>query len=248
MKKNMKGIVLAGGRATRLDQLTKVISKQLLPVYIQPMVYYPIKTLIDMGITDILVIVSSELQLQLFKAQLGDGSRYGGEFTYIVQDAPRGIADAFRVGELFIGNSDVTLILGDNVFLLNRPISPTPNTIYLYKVRNPSAYGVATLNDYGELVDIVEKPKDFVSDNAVVGLYVFTNQVLDFVKLLNPSERGELEITDLIKLMMEGDYVEVEEIDGVWFDCGTHDDLLECAEYVRALAKRTTHAIFLSEV
>lgn len=244
----MKGIVLAGGRATRLGQLTKVISKQLLPVYVQPMVYYPIKTLIDMGIKDILIIVSSELQLQLFKAQLGDGARYGVEFTYIVQESPKGIADAFRVGELFIGKSDVTLILGDNVFLLNRPIHPTPNTIYLYKVRNPSAYGVATLNDYGELVDIVEKPKEFVSDNAVVGLYVFSNQAVSLVKKINPSERGELEITDLIKLMMIEDYVEVEDIDGVWFDCGTHDDLLECAEYVRALAKRTTGAIFLSEI
>jgi glucose-1-phosphate thymidylyltransferase len=212
------------------------------------MIYYPLKTLIDMGIHKILIIVASELQKTLFCEYLGDGSTFGIKLEYIIQSVPNGLAEAFILGEKFINGDNVTLILGDNVFLLNEPIVAEPNTIFTYKVRNPSAYGVATLNVYGELGSIVEKPESFVSDNAVVGLYVFDHFASQLAKRIKPSTRGELEIVDLIKLYMEEDYVTVREIDGVWFDCGTHDDLLECSEYVRALQKRTTRDILLKQV
>ena len=192
--------------------------------------------------------MASEIQHELFAKYLGDGSRFGVHVDYVIQDSPRGLADAFIVGEDFIGDSDVTMILGDNVFLLDKPISAIPNTIFTYKVRNPSAYGVATLDDCGELKDIVEKPEYFIGVDAVVGLYMFSNNAVRLAKELVPSERGELEIVDLIKSLMKTGYVNVREIGGVWFDCGTPDDLLECAEYVRALAKRTIRDIFLEEV
>ena len=244
----MVAIILAGGAGTRLYPLTHGVSKQLLPVYNQPMIYYPLKTLIDMGIRKILIIVESDLQRTLFYEYLGDGSKFGVNLEYIVQPSPNGLAEAFILGEKFINGDNVTLILGDNVFLLNEPIVAEPNTIFTYKVKNPSAYGVATLNVYGELGDIVEKPETFISDNAVVGLYIFDHFAPQLAKQIKPSKRGELEIVDLIKLYMAEDYVTVKEIDGVWFDCGTHDDLLECSEYVRALQKRTTRDILLKQV
>lgn len=244
----MVAIILAGGAGTRLYPLTHGVSKQLLPVYNQPMIYYPLKTLIDMGIRKILIIVASDLQRTLFYEYLGDGSKFGVNLEYIVQPSPNGLAEAFILGEKFINGNNVTLILGDNVFLLNDPIVAEPNTIFTYKVKNPSAYGVATLNVYGELGDIVEKPETFISDNAVVGLYIFDHFAPQLAKQIKPSKRGELEIVDLIKLYMAEDYVTVKEIDGVWFDCGTHDDLLECSEYVRALQKRTTRDILLKQV
>ena len=245
---SMVGIILAGGAGTRLYPLTHGVSKQLLPVYNQPMIYYPLKTLMDMGISKILLIVASDLQRTLFHEYLGDGSKFGISLEYIVQPSPNGLAEAFILGEKFINGNNVTLILGDNVFLLNEPIVAEPNTIFTYKVKNPSAYGVATLNVYGELGDIVEKPETFISDNAVVGLYVFDHFAPQLAKRIIPSKRGELEIVDLIKLYMAEDYVTVKEIDGVWFDCGTHDDLLECSEYVRALQKRTARDILLKQV
>ncbi len=245
----MKGIILAGGKGTRLYPLTKGISKQLLPVYKQPMIYYPLKTLIDMGIKDILVIVSSVLQLTLFKQYLGEGDDYGVKLTYKIQNEPKGLADAFIVGEEFIGEDDVTLILGDNVFLTPYPVSPVPNTIFTYKVKNPQAYGVVTTNEDGWITNLVEKPKTFVSNDAVVGLYVFTNLAVEMAKKVVPSyDRGELEIVDLIRLLDEAEGVCVEPMDGVWFDCGTPDDLLECAEFIRALDKRTFHDILLKEL
>ena len=244
----MKGIILAGGKATRLGELTRITSKQLLPVYKQPLIYYPLKTLINMGIEDILIIVSSELQLTLFQKQLGDGARYGVSLEYIVQEKPNGLAEAFIVGETFIGDDEVALILGDNVFLGNSPMDCPPNTIFTYKVKDPSAYGVVKLNDWGEIDDIVEKPTDFVSDDAVVGLYIFSNCVIKFAKTLTPSKRGELEIVDLIKALNKEHEVDIFQFDGVWFDCGTPDDLLECAEFVRALDKRTNHDILLTEL
>lgn len=244
MKRN-KGIILSGGKGTRLYPLTLGISKQLLPVYNQPMIYYPLKTLKDMGIIDILIIVSSKEQIEIYRSFLGDGSKFGLNLSYIVQESPNGLAEAFIIGEDFIGEDNVTLILGDNVFLLNEPIEATPNTIFTYKVSNPSSYGVATLNSYGELDCIVEKPKTFLSDNAVVGLYVFDNSAVRLAKQVKPSDRGELEIVDLIKLLKDDDYINVNQINGVWFDCGTHEDLLECGEFVRALTKRTTRDILL---
>lgn len=244
----MKGIILAGGNGTRLHPLTLGVSKQLLPVYKQPMIFYPLKTLIDMGIRDILVIVASDVQLTLFKLFLGDGSKYGVKIEFVVQPKPNGLAEAFIIGEKFIGNDDVTLILGDNVFLTNSPIDPTPNTIFTYKVRNPSAYGVVTTTVEGWVDKLIEKPKEFISDDAVVGLYVFTNSAVELAKQVKPSPRGELEIVDLIKLIDYEEGVSVSPIDGVWFDCGTHDDLLECSEFIRALDKRTFRDIFLTEV
>lgn len=246
----MRGIILSGGRGTRLYPLTYGISKQLLPVYNQPMVYYPLKTLFDMGIKEVLIIVASELQLTLFKEYLGDGSKYGMSLEYVVQENPNGLAEAFIIGEDFIGSDDVTLILGDNVFLLNSPIEYTTNTIFTYKVKEPSAYGVALLDpeDHTSLQYIVEKPSEFVSNDAVVGLYVFDNSVVKHAKTLKPSPRGELEIVDLIRSVNDVNPVKVQQISGVWFDCGTHDDLLECAEYVRALTKRTNRDIMLKEV
>jgi glucose-1-phosphate thymidylyltransferase len=243
----MKGIVLAGGRATRLYPLTYAISKQLLPVYKQPMIFYPIKTLIDMNIKDILIITASNTQEELFKEQLGDGSRYGVKFEFIVQEKPNGLAEAFIVGEKFIGKDDVTLILGDNVFLPARDnITANPNTIFTYKVKDPSSYGVVELNSDGTIKRIVEKPKDkYISDNAVVGLYVFNNSCVDLAKQIKPSSRGELEIVDLIELINKHKTIKVCEFDGVWFDCGTPDDLIECAEFVRALLKRTKQNILL---
>ena len=244
----MKGIILAGGKGTRLHPLTHGISKQLLPVYKQPMIYYPLKTLIDMGIEEILIIVASYKQADIFYEYLGDGSEFGVHIEYYVQESPRGLADAFIIGENFIGSDDVTLILGDNVFLLDSPVNSVANSIFTYKVKNPSAYGVVKMDLYGSILDIVEKPEEFISEDAVVGLYIFTNIAVKCAKALAPSARGELEIVDLIKEIMKTEFVDVQEIRGVWFDCGTHDDLLECAEYVRALEKRTTRDILLKKV
>jgi glucose-1-phosphate thymidylyltransferase len=245
----MKGIILAGGKGSRLGELTKGISKQLLPVYKQPMVYYPLKTLIDMGITEILIIVASHVQSDIFYEFLGSGGKFGVDITYIVQENPNGLAEAFIIGESFIGDDDVTLILGDNVFLSNYNMSAMPNNIFTYKVKDPSAYGVVKIDDdTGNILEMVEKPIDFVSNDAVVGLYVFTNTAVRLAKTLTPSKRGELEIVDLIMAMNLEEGIHPIEFDGVWFDCGTPDDLLECAEFVRALDKRTNHDIFLKEI
>lgn len=242
---HMKGIILAAGRGTRLFPLTLAISKQLLPVYKNPMIYYPLKTLIDMGIDEILIIVASELQQTLFQEYLGDGKKFGVKLEYIIQKDPNGLAEAFILGEKFIGNKDVTLILGDNVFLNNDHISDQPNSIFTYKVKDPSAYGVVTVDENGFIDKIVEKPIEFIGNDAVVGIYVFSNIAVKLAKTLKPSHRGELEIVDLIKAIDYEEGVNVQEIGGVWFDCGTHDDLLECAEFVRALDKRTPCDILL---
>ena len=241
-----KGIVLAGGRGTRLSPLTQTISKQLLPVYNKPMIYYPLETLKSMGIEDILIITADRAQCKLFEAQLGDGSRYGLNLTYTIQKAPRGLPDAFIVGEKFIGDSSITLILGDNVFVTPTTISNIPNTIFTYKVANPSAYGVAKVIG-SELVDIVEKPTTYISDDAVVGLYVFSDIAVSLAKELKPSKRGELEIVDLIKAINNEEGVRVTELDGFWFDCGTHSDLLECANLVKAIESRTNRIVGLHE-
>ena len=243
----MKGIILSGGRGSRLYPLTFGISKQLMPVYKQPMIYYPIKTLLDMGINDILIIVASELQETLFKMYLGDGSKYNATFKYVVQESPNGLAEAFIIGEEHIGDDNVTLILGDNVLITNNKIYPIPNTIFTYKVKDPSSYGVAVIED-DQLVEIVEKPIEYISDDAVIGLYIFTNEAVRLAKTLKPSPRGELEIVDLIKAMDLEEGVNVDTLDGFWFDCGTHDDLLECSEFIRSLDKRTNRDILLTEI
>lgn len=244
----MRAIILSGGRGSRLFPLTLGISKQLMPIYKAPMIYYPLKTLIDMGIEDILIIVASKIQQVLFEEYLGNGSKFGVKLSYLVQEKPNGLAEAFILGEKFIGDDDVTLILGDNVFLGGSPLNPQPNTIFTYKVKDPSAYGVVKCDEFGRISNLVEKPSTFVSNDAVIGLYVFTNNAVELAKTIRPSHRGELEIVDLIRAMDLDGGVSVDEFDGFWFDCGTHDDLLECAEFVRALDKRTTSDIFLKQI
>ena len=243
----MKGILLSGGRGTRLFPLTLGVSKQLLPVYRQPLVFFPLKTLINLGIDEILVIVASELQKTLFYEYLGDGKKFGVRLEYVVQEKPNGLAEAFIIGEKFIGKDDVAMILGDNVLLESGPIDVSPNTVFTCKVKNPSAYGVIRVNEFGHIMELVEKPENHVSDDAMIGLYILSNRAVELAKTLKPSKRGELEIVDLIKLMNAEEGVGVLEFNGEWFDCGTHDDLLECAEFVRALDKRTSRDIFLKE-
>jgi glucose-1-phosphate thymidylyltransferase len=241
-----KGIVLAGGKGTRLYPTTLAISKQLHSVYNKPMIYYPLDTLKRLGIVDILIITSDLQQCRLFQDQLKDGSEFGLNLTYTIQDSPGGLPEAFIIGEEFIGEGDVTLILGDNVFVLNELITPTPNTIYTYKVKTPSAYGVAVCSNDGNIIDIVEKPAVFMGDDAVVGLYTFTNCAVQIAKSLKPSTRGELEIVDLIKQLEKKEGVAVKQLNGFWFDCGNHDDLLDCANLVRTIEHRTGKIVGLS--
>ena len=244
----LKGIVLAGGKGTRLLPTTRAVSKQLHCVYNKPMIYYPLQTLKDMGIKDILIITADAQQYRLFFEQLKHGERYGLNLEYAIQKKPGGLPEAFIIGEDFIGvNDDVALILGDNVFITNKELKAEPNTIFTYKVKDPSAYGVAELDDKNNLVNIIEKPIEFVSDNAVVGLYVFTHAAVGLAKSLKPSKRGELEIVDLISKLNEEEGLSVEELDGFWFDCGNHDDLLECANLVKAIEHRTNKKVGLHE-
>ena len=244
----MKGIVLAGGKGTRLLPTTRAVSKQLHCVYNKPMIYYPLQTLKDMGIKDILIITADAQQYRLFFEQLKHGERYGLNLEYAIQRKPGGLPEAFIIGEDFIGvNDDVALILGDNVFITNKELKAEPNTIFTYKVKDPSAYGVAELDDKNNLVNIIEKPTEFVSDNAVVGLYVFTHAAVGLAKSLKPSKRGELEIVDLISKLNEEEGLSVEGLDGFWFDCGNHDDLLECANLVKAIEHRTNKKVGLHE-
>lgn len=243
--KNKKyAILLAGGLATRLYPITQFgISKQLLPVYNKPMVEFPLRTLQDMGATDILIINADTEQQKMFKNYLGSGAQYGFRLEYIIQEKPNGLAEAFIIAEDFLQSAeDVILILGDNSFIGNEDLSHiSPNTIFTYKVKNPSAYGVVTIDDLGRMVKIVEKPKEYVSDNAVVGLYYLSRTAINVAKKLLPSNRGELEIVDLIREMDKLEGVNIHKIDsGFWFDCGTHEDLLDCANLVRAIEHRTS--------
>ena len=242
----MKGICLAGGRGTRLYPLTHCISKQLLPVYNKPMIYYPLDTLKSMGIKDILIITADPQQCRLFEDQLKDGKHYGLNLSYTVQSSPRGLPDAFIVGRDFIGDDDVALILGDNVFITSECIEAKPNTIFTYKVKQPESYGVVKLTDKGYINLLVEKPTEFISNDAVVGLYVFDNNVVHVAKTLSPSNRGELEIVDLITAMDNVARVNVQQLDGFWFDCGTHEDLLSCANLVHAIEERTNKIVGLN--
>jgi glucose-1-phosphate thymidylyltransferase len=239
-----KGIVLSGGKATRLYPITKTTSKQLLGIYKKPVIAYPLQTLKEMGYQDILIINADEEQQKQFKILLGDGGKFGLNLTYAIQDKPRGLVDAFIVGEEFIKDADeICLILGDNIIIGNSPIHPQSNTIYTYKVKDPSAYGVVETDENGLIKQIVEKPKEFISEDAVIGLYVFSNEVVEMAKKVAPSARGELEIVDLIRLMNEKEGVNVEKLDGFWFDIGDFDSLLDCANLVRTIDKRSNHAI-----
>jgi len=225
----MKGIILSGGHGTRLSPCTKVTSKQLLPIYHKPMIYYPLNTLIKAGIKEIMIIVAPERAGDYLNL-LGSGKDFGVKFTYEVQDKPAGIAQAFTIGENFIDDDDVTLILGDNIFEddLSSAIKDFKSgaKVFAKKVNDPERFGVVKFNDQMKAEKIVEKPKDWMSDYAVTGLYVYDHRVVEIAKNLQPSGRGELEITDINIKYLEMGELEVGIVEGAWIDAGTFDSLL----------------------
>jgi glucose-1-phosphate thymidylyltransferase len=243
----MKGIILAGGRGTRLQPLTFAISKQLLPVYDKPMIYYPLSMLMLAGIREILVISTTE-DLPLFRHLLGDGEKWGLRFEYAEQDQPRGLADAFRVGAKFIGNESSCLILGDNIFfghslpeILKRCAQITIGArVFAYPVRDPERYGVVEFDGDGKVISLEEKPKLPRSHFAVPGIYFYDSQVVDFAANLQPSARGELEITDLNRIYLERGQLTVEALGRgyAWLDAGTHESLLQAATFIQTVEER----------
>jgi glucose-1-phosphate thymidylyltransferase len=249
---NRKGIILAGGTGSRLFPITHSVNKQLLPVYDKPMIYYPLSTVMKAGVRDILIIIGSDLSLMLFKNLLGDGSQFGINIKYSIQESPNGIAEAFIIGEDFLGDNSAVLALGDNIFhsyILNALINSArfsyaiDNSIFGCKVAEPSAYGVACLDKGGYLVDIEEKPFSPKSNWAVPGLYFYDSSVVKKAKSLKPSARGELEITDLSREYIR-DGLQFHTLDDAfWFDCGTHDSLLEASQFVQAAQVRTGEKI-----
>ncbi|MEH6559619.1 MAG: glucose-1-phosphate thymidylyltransferase RfbA [Oceanicoccus sp.] len=247
MSKERKGIVLAGGSGTRLHPLTLGVSKQLMPVYDKPMIYYPIATLMSAGIREILIITAPEDQSQ-FQRVLGDGSDWGVRFSYVVQPKPEGLAQAFLLAEDFLDGAPSSLILGDNIFYghglvkLFRAINEGVGgaTVFGYWVDDPQRYGVAEIDATGQVLSIEEKPNQPKSNYAVTGLYFYDNRVVDFAKRLRPSGRGELEITDLNKMYLERGDLRLEDLGrgSAWLDTGTHDSLLEAANYIETINKR----------
>jgi glucose-1-phosphate thymidylyltransferase len=244
---NYKGIILAGGTGTRLFPITKAISKQLVPVYDKPMIYYPLSTLMLAGIKKILIITTPNDQ-DSFKALLKDGSQWGLSIDYAAQETPGGIAQAFLIGEKFIGNSPVALILGDNIFYsqgLSNKLHEVAQqksgaTVFGYYVNDPHRYGIVAFNKFGKATEIVEKPSNPKSNFAVTGLYFYDNKVISIAKSLKPSARGELEITDINKKYLEKEQLNVEILSRgtAWLDTGTYASLIDASQFVRIVEER----------
>jgi len=245
--KNRKGIILAGGSGTRLYPLTLAISKQIMPVYDKPMIYYPLYVLMETGIRDVLIITTPR-DSAMFKELLGDGSQWGMKIEYEIQDKPNGLAEAFIIAEDFIGEDNVAMILGDNLFygaglketLRRANERDDSSTIFGYRVKDPRRYGVVEMDAEGNAISIEEKPEKPKSDYAVPGLYFYTNDVIEIAKNVKPSARGELEITTVNEEYMKMNKLKVEKLGRgmAWFDTGTHDALLETASFVQTIQKR----------
>jgi len=246
----MKGIILAGGSGTRLYPLTQGVSKQLMPIYDKPMIYYPLSVLMLSGITEVLVISTPE-DLPKFESLLGDGADLGMSFSYIEQPSPDGLAQAFILGEEFIGDDDVCLVLGDNIFyghglttMLAKSIANVKDdnkaTVFGYYVKDPERYGVAEFDQQGNVLSIVEKPEKPASRYAVVGLYFYPNSVVEIARQIKPSERGELEITSVNQAYLEQGDLKVELMGRgyAWLDTGTHESLLEASNYIQTIENR----------
>ncbi|BFP40348.1 glucose-1-phosphate thymidylyltransferase RfbA [Flavobacteriaceae bacterium GF1] len=242
----MKGIILAGGSGTRLHPLTLAVSKQLMPIYDKPMIYYPLSTLLESGIWEILII-STPHDLPLFKKLLGDGRKYGCRFEYAVQEEPNGLAEAFLIGEEFIEDDKVALILGDNIFygsgldkLLQSNNDPDGGIIYAYHVNDPERYGVVDFDEDGKVISIEEKPKVPKSNYAVPGIYFYDNDVVDIAKNIKPSVRGELEITDVNREYLKRGKLKVSIMDRgtAWLDTGTFTSLMQAGQFVQVIEER----------
>ena len=243
----MKGIILAGGKGTRLYPSSKVICKQLMPVYDKPMIYYPISILMISGIRDILIITNPE-DKESFEKLLGDGSKFGCKFSYMVQDEPNGLAEAFIIGENFIKKDNVCLILGDNLIygsglgtILRSQLNSSGASVFAIEVEEPSNYGVVEFDLKGKVVSIEEKPRNPKSKYAIPGIYYYDNSVVKYAKMVKPSQRGEKEITDLNKIYLKNKLLKVNKLPrGItWLDTGTPENFYEASEFVRVVQKRT---------
>jgi glucose-1-phosphate thymidylyltransferase len=242
-----KGILLSGGKGTRLDPLTRAVNKQLLPVYDKPLIHYSLASLMKADIDEVLLIVSDKESEELFMKALGDGSAYGMYIEYAIQEKPNGIAEAFLIAEEFLDGGPAVLALGDNIFYGHQfdtmlaCVGDEQNVIFGCKVNDPTRYGVAEFDERGRVISIEEKPSHPKSDYAIPGLYFYDNTVVEKAKTLKPSARGELEITDLNNLYIEKSHLKCFTLPPgtAWFDAGTHDDLLEAGQFVKAIQHRT---------